>query len=125
MRYVLVLSMALATFSAWGGPTTQALSTALKDAAISARIETIFLANGHLSPFNIKAATNNGLVTLSGGVSDDIQKELSGELAQSVEGVAEVVNQLTVVPAPEAGETNATTPIDRPAIQTDPLPPAP
>jgi osmotically-inducible protein OsmY len=101
MRWVLILSMVFATLGAWGGPTTEAVSTALKDAVISARIETIFLANGHLSPFNIKAATSNGVVTLSGSVSDEIQKELAGELAQSVEGVEEVVNLLTVVPAPE------------------------
>ena len=68
------------------------------DSALTARIETTFLFNEHLSPFNINTSTNNGIVTLSGSVRDPIQKELASELAASYEGVKWVNNIITVIP---------------------------
>jgi hyperosmotically inducible periplasmic protein len=79
-------------------PSQSAVTTAATDAALTARIETTFLFNEHLSPFNINTTTNDGVVTLSGGVRNHIQKDLAGELAASFEGVREVRNNITVVP---------------------------
>lgn len=73
---------------------------ALQDAAITARIETMFLLNRHLSPFDINTNTSAGVVTLTGGVRDEIQKDLAEELAASIRGVFEVLNRITIVPAP-------------------------
>lgn len=70
---------------------------AVEDATITGRIESLFLLNEHLSPFNINTTTSNGVVTLTGSVADDIQKELAADLAKSVEGVTEVVNNIVVV----------------------------
>ncbi len=83
----------------WPGVATGAetLSDAPYDAAITARIETLFLVNEHLNPFNINTTTNNGVVTLTGSVADEIQKDLATDLANTVDGVKEVVNNLTVV----------------------------
>ncbi|MBX7257191.1 MAG: BON domain-containing protein [Candidatus Hydrogenedentes bacterium] len=69
----------------------------VEDATITGRIEGLFLLNEHLSPFNINTTTSKGVVTLTGSVADDIQKELASDLAKSVEGVKEVVNNITVV----------------------------
>lgn len=71
----------------------------VKDAATTARIETLFLFNRHLSPFDINTNTSNGIVTLSGGVRDEIQKDLAGELAATVQSVTQVINTITVVPS--------------------------
>ncbi len=73
------------------------LGDAAADAAITARIETTFLLNDYLSPFNINTTTKDGVVTLTGSVADDIQKDLATDLAKSVDGVKEVKNNLTVV----------------------------
>ena len=75
----------------------QNLGDAAADAATTARIETIFLLNEHLSPFNINTTTKDGVVTLTGSVADDIQKDLATDLAKSVDGVKDVQNNLTVV----------------------------
>ncbi len=70
---------------------------AVEDATVTGRIEGLFLLNEHLSPFNINTTTSKGVVTLTGSVADDIQKDLAGDLARSVEGVKDVVNNITVV----------------------------
>jgi len=75
-----------------------AVSQTAIDSALTARIETTFLFNRHLSPFNINTSTNNGVVTLIGSVRDPIQKELATELAAAYEGVKRVDNSLTVIP---------------------------
>ena len=75
----------------------QPLGDAMNDTAITARIETLFLVSDHLSPFNINTTTLNGVVTLTGSVADDVQKDLATDLAKSVDGVKDVVNNLTVV----------------------------
>ena len=70
---------------------------AITDTAITARIETLFAVNEHLSPFNINTTTAAGVVTLTGSVSDDVQKLLATDLAKTVDGVTDVKNELTVV----------------------------
>lgn len=74
----------------------------VSDSAITARVETTYLFNEHLSPFNINTTTDNGVVTLTGGVRTEIQKELAGELAASYDGVTQVDNRITVVPDVES-----------------------
>ncbi len=68
------------------------------DSALSARIETTFLFNEHLSPYDISTTSSNGVVTLSGGVPTHIQKELAGDLAASYESVRSVENRITIEP---------------------------
>lgn len=67
------------------------------DAAIAARIETLHSMDPHLSIFTIVTTSSNGFVVMTGAVRDDIQKELAQELAFSVQGVRDVVNELVVV----------------------------
>ena len=68
-----------------------------EDAATTARIETTFALNGHLSPFDINTTTREGVVTLTGSVDDQVQKDLCTEIAMTVAGVKEVDNQLLIV----------------------------
>lgn len=67
------------------------------DDAIAARVETLHVMEPHLSAFNIVTTSSNGFVVLTGAVRDEIQKELAQELAASVEGVRDVVNEIQVV----------------------------
>lgn len=76
---------------------TEAVKQSVKDTAITARIETLFAVNEHLSPFNINTTTVDGVVTLTGSVADEVQKDLAADLAQTVEGVRKIENKLTVV----------------------------
>jgi osmotically-inducible protein OsmY len=75
----------------------ESVGEAVTDTAITARIETLFAVNEHLSPFNINTTTVNGVVTLTGSVSDEVQKQLATDLAKTVDGVTEVKNDLTEV----------------------------
>lgn len=69
-----------------------------EDAVITARVETLLLVNEHMNPFNINTTTKNGVVTLTGGVNDEIQKDLAEDLVRSVPGAVDVINNLIVVP---------------------------
>jgi len=75
------------------------LGRAVQDATITARIETTFLLNEHLSAYDIRTRTSEGHVTLSGSVGDEVAKDLAGTLARTIEGVRDVQNDLLVVPA--------------------------
>jgi osmotically-inducible protein OsmY len=46
--------------------------------------------------YPIEAVNDNGVITLSGKVPSDEVKEIAEEIAEGVEGVVEVVNDLTV-----------------------------
>lgn len=73
-----------------------------KDAWITGKIETVYTLNRHLSPFSIDTDVENGIVYLTGTVESDIDRDLAGELAENVEGVTEVNNEL-MVDAGDAG----------------------
>ena len=71
--------------------------TGIEDSAITTQIESLFLLNEHLNPFNISTSTLQGNVMLSGSVSDETQKKLAEDLAKSVKGVAFVDNRIIVI----------------------------
>lgn len=67
------------------------------DAWLDGKIETSYMLNRYLNPFAIDTEVKNGVVTLSGEVESEIDKELAGEIAKGTEGVKEVNNELQVV----------------------------
>ncbi len=69
---------------------------AIKDAWLDGKLESAYLFNEHLSPFDIDTDVNNGIVHLTGAVESDIDRELAGEIAQSIDGVSDVKNDLVV-----------------------------
>jgi hyperosmotically inducible periplasmic protein len=71
---------------------------ASKDAWITGRIETLYEVNTHLNAFQIDADVDSGIVTLTGMVENDIDRDLAGELAKRTEGVVEVKNEIEVRP---------------------------
>lgn len=89
----------VAVLAPWGAMAH--VSQEVADASITAKIETLYLLNEHLNPFNIDTSTNHGVVTLTGGVNDDVQRNLAAELAATVEGVTQVVNNIVITPDAE------------------------
>lgn len=69
---------------------------AMKDAWLTGRIESMYLLNQHLSPFSIDTTVDNGVVLLSGTVESEVDRELAGVLAENIDGVVEVHNELQV-----------------------------
>ena len=66
------------------------------DAWITGKVETVLLLNRHLNSFAIDTDVEGGVVTLTGAVESDIDRDLAGSLAEGVEGVESVENELRV-----------------------------
>lgn len=72
--------------------------SALNDAWMDGKLEASLLFNEHLNSFNIDTNVENGVAKLTGTVESDIDRDLAGEIAQSIEGISEVENELKVAP---------------------------
>jgi len=92
-----ILIWTAATTVAAAQGVTEAVKKAASDASITTQIETTFLFNRHLSPFNINTTTVGGVVTLTGSVADEIQRELAQQIASTVSDVKSVNNNITVM----------------------------
>jgi len=68
-----------------------------QDAWLDGKIETSYTLNRYLNPFSIDTEVKNGVVTLSGEVESEIDRELAEEIAKGTKGVTEVHNDLQVV----------------------------
>lgn len=80
-------------------------TTASNDAWIDTRLETAYLFNTHLNNFTIDTDVKDGAVTLSGTVKSEIDKDLAGEIAMSLDGVEDVNNELVVSADAAPGDT--------------------
>jgi osmotically-inducible protein OsmY len=67
-----------------------------KDAWLDGKLETALLLNTQLNNFKIDTDIDNGVAVLSGQVKNQTQKDLAGEIAQNIEGITDVKNNLTV-----------------------------
>jgi hyperosmotically inducible protein len=70
----------------------------LEDSVLTAKVKTAFLQQRGLEGLNIHVTSYQGVVQLSGFIDSDEKKELAGQIARSVDGVVEVVNNLIVKP---------------------------
>lgn len=66
------------------------------DTWLEAKLATTILLNRHLSIFEIDTAVKNKVAILTGTVSSDIDKDLAGELAKSIDGITAVQNRIAV-----------------------------
>jgi osmotically-inducible protein OsmY len=80
-------------------------TTAVEDAMIHGKLEATYALNRHLSAFAIDTDVDNGVVTLSGTVPTDIDRDLATEIARGVEGV-KAVNSERLVSAANARDTS-------------------
>lgn len=68
----------------------------MADAAITAKIKTAIVSEPGLRSSQISVNTANGIVTLSGSVDTQQSAERAAQVAQTVNGVKSVENQLSV-----------------------------
>lgn len=66
------------------------------DAWLDGKLETSLLLNTELNNFKIDTDIENGVAVLTGEVNNQTQKELAGEIANNVDGITSVQNNLTV-----------------------------
>lgn len=92
-----VLSSALASLPVLAQESgDRSFEGAAKDAWLVGKVEMAFTLNEHLNPFSIDTDSDNGVITLTGTVESDIDRDLAEEIAVGVEGVAKVDNRLMV-----------------------------
>ena len=72
------------------------------DLWLKSKLITTYTLNEHLNPFEIDVTVEDGVVTLSGIVESNIEKELAEEIARGVEGVRELENKISVEPESES-----------------------
>ena len=68
------------------------------DATLRARVHASLLFHRRLSTARTKVLVESGVVTLQGEAGSEAQKNLATEFVKGLDGVAEVRNELTVVP---------------------------
>ena len=86
------------TASATDRATTKA-AAAVDDSAITTKVKAAVMAEPGLKSLDINVETKNGVVTLAGTVQSSELKHRAVTLAQQVEGVRSVSDQLVVKPA--------------------------
>lgn len=91
--FAVVTLTALLTGCAGSGATTGIF---VDDSVITSKVKTRLYKDKTTSGWDIKVATKDGIVQLSGFVKTEAEKAKAGELAKSVQGVKSVSNDLIV-----------------------------
>lgn len=76
--------------------TTNSLMDSVGDASITASVKSQLMANSNTKGLSINVDTQGDVVTLSGKVSSDTERELAEAIALNTDNVAEVRNELIV-----------------------------
>jgi osmotically-inducible protein OsmY len=87
--------------------------SAIKDAWLHGKLESALLFNEHLNSFGIDTDVKNGVASLKGAVESDIDRDLAGEIAKSINGVTKVENALVVDKAKAAMSKDGDAAIER------------
>lgn len=93
------IALALAGIGAGWAAAPKAHETAseqVADARREAQIWTSFAMNPHLHAFELSVKVDGNKAILDGKVEDDVAKDLAGQIAQDVEGIAHVDNRIVV-----------------------------
>lgn len=77
----------------------------ITDSTITATVKSKLMADTETGASNINVDTNSGVVTLTGAVATQAEKTRAEQIASNTEGVARVVNNITVAPGSPEGET--------------------
>lgn len=72
------------------------VSRMLSEARLTASTKTALSLNRHLKNAKIDVTVSGGMITLTGAVGSEIQKQLAGEVARSIKGAGKVQNNLIV-----------------------------
>jgi len=85
-----------ATSSATAPERTASAKEAINDAAITGKVKAAVLAEPGIRSLKINVDTKDGVVTLNGKIDTQEQKDRAMQVAQGVEGVKSVVDNLTL-----------------------------
>lgn len=77
----------------------QTMAEKIDDASITAQVKGALLFHRSTSALNTKVVTSDGVVTVSGIAQNDAEKALVSKLANDVNGVMSVVNNMTIAEA--------------------------
>ncbi len=95
-KLIIASGVALALGATGGAIAEESSSTYVNDARLEAQISTTYALTPHLETYDITVSVQEGKATLTGTVSEDINKELAEQFALNVDGVTEVDNQLVI-----------------------------
>jgi BON domain len=96
---------------------TAGCAKAPNDAQLASQVQDKFSQDSGLQGKQLSAQAANGVVTISGAVDNDAQRDAAARYASGIPGVKEVVNNLTVgapAPAPVAQEAPPPPPVEQP-----------
>ena len=68
----------------------------VEDGWITTKVQAQFFLDGDIKARDIDVDTRNGVVTLKGVVGTDAEKQMAGDIAEDTQGVARVVNELSI-----------------------------
>ncbi len=74
------------------------MKTPISDQTINRNITQLLASRGLRSPCHITVQSSNGVVTFTGTVQRQQQRDAAHQLAQNVEGVRRVVDRMTIKP---------------------------
>jgi hyperosmotically inducible protein len=96
--FAVCLSMVPACASSGTGGTSggHAASASVDDASITARVKTTLLNDPQVNATKIDISTSNGVVTMTGSVRSQPERERAIQLARQVSGVKDVKANLTI-----------------------------
>jgi len=75
----------------------QTVGEKIDDASITAQVKMAFLAHHSTSAFKTGVETNDGVVTLTGNVTTGAGKDMATKVANDVNGVTKVINNMVIV----------------------------
>jgi hypothetical protein len=101
---------------------TVACSRAPNDSQISSQLQDKLNADSGLQGKQLSVQSSNGVITLSGNVDNDAQREAAARYASAIPGVKEVVNNLQVGPPTAAPAPVAQQPPPAPVESPKPAP---
>jgi osmotically-inducible protein OsmY len=70
----------------------------IDDASITAQVKSSLLSHRSTSAIKTKVQTTDSVVTVSGTAKNDAEKSLVTKLASDINGVASVINNMTIAP---------------------------
>ncbi|MCF6157436.1 MAG: BON domain-containing protein [wastewater metagenome] len=96
IKYFIALVFITIIIGCRGTETRRTTGEYIDDAAITARVESAFVADPIVSALDIDVGTNNGVVQLSGFVDSAEQARRAEDIAENIEGVEAVENDIIV-----------------------------
>jgi hyperosmotically inducible periplasmic protein len=96
LRSLAAITVLLGMLSGCTATTGETLGQNIDDTTLTTSVKTKLLADKLVNLTRIDVDTYNGVVSLNGVVSTPAEKERAEEIAQSVDGVKKVVNNLQV-----------------------------